>query len=92
MDRVSETATRYLEMWNEQYALVNERQIVSYAVSAAMRDIESWIEGIDPNDALTAAGCEDFSRAQLLELYRALAPSASFFNYRPRSDLLPGDT
>jgi hypothetical protein len=92
MDRVSEIATRYLEMWNEQYALVNERQIVSYAVSAAMRDIESWIEGIDPNDALVDAGCEDFSRAQLLELYHALAPSASFFNYRPRSDLLPGDT
>ena len=92
MDRVSEIATRYLEMWNEQYALVNERQIVSYAVSAAMQDIEWWLDGIDPNGALPSAGCEDFSRAELLELYQALAPSASFFNYRPRSDLLPGDT
>ena len=80
---VTTVATRYLEMWNEQYALVNETEIVSYGVTAAMRDIESWIEGRDPNGARETAGCEDWTRAQLLELYRALAPSASFFCYTP---------
>ena len=92
MDRVSETATRYLNMWNEQYALVNETEIVSYAVTSAMRDIECWCQGIDPNDAKSSADVEDWSADEFRQLYRHLAATASFFNYRPRSDLLPGDT
>jgi hypothetical protein len=79
-------------MWNEQYAQVNERQIVSYAVSAAMRDIECWIDGIDPNGAKSSAQVEDWSVTEFLQLYKHLAATASFFNYRTRSDLLPGST
>jgi hypothetical protein len=85
---VSIVATKYLEMWNEQYALVNEAEIVKYAVQAAMQDIESWIEGEDPNGARGTAGCDTFTRAQLLELYQCLAPSASFFHYSPRLEYL----
>ena len=78
---VGATATKYLEMWNEQYALVNETGIVKYAVEAAMRDIESWIEGQDPNGARETAGCADMTANQLREVYSLLAPSASFFGY-----------
>ncbi|HIL06177.1 MAG TPA: hypothetical protein EYG17_09030 [Acidimicrobiia bacterium] len=74
-------ATKYLEMWNEQYALVNETEIVSYGVTAAMRDIESWIEGDDPNESRDMAGCTDFTVDQLREVYSLLAPTASFFGY-----------
>jgi len=82
-DKVSIAATKYLEMWNEQYALVNDPEIVKWAVTAAMHDIEWWIDGLDPNESLEAAGCAEFSRNQLLELYQNLAPSASFFCYTP---------
>jgi len=85
---VTKTATRYLEMWNEQYALVNDPEIVKWAVEAAMRDIECWLCGIDPNNARETAGCTEFNRAQLLELYQALAPSASFFCYTPVTEYL----
>jgi hypothetical protein len=85
---VSIVATKYLEMWNEQYASVNETEIVSYTVSAAMSDIESWIEGQDPNGARETAGCEAFTREDLLELYQCLAASASFFHYSPRLEYL----
>jgi|TARA_Y100000310_G_C20156157_1_gene566968 hypothetical protein len=80
---VSIVATRYLEMWNEQYAIVNETKIVSYGVSAAMQDIEGWIDGVDPNDSREMAGCADFTVEQLREVYSLLAPSASFFGYTP---------
>ena len=36
MDRVSEAASQYLEMWNEQYAIVRDVDIVQYAVRSAM--------------------------------------------------------
>ena len=85
---VEAIATRYLAMWNEQYALVNETEIVSYAVQAAMQDIESWIAGEDPNGARETAGCEALTPAQLLELYQCLAASASFFHYSPRLEYL----
>jgi hypothetical protein len=88
MDRVEERASRYLEAWNEQYALVNETEIVSYGVSAAMSDIEHWIEGRDPNEARAAAGVEGWSVDELIQLYRYLAPSASFFCYTIQSELL----
>jgi len=78
---VSIVATRYLEMWNEQYALVNETEIVCYGVTAAMRDIESWIDGLDPNESRDMAGCTDFTVDQLREVYSLLAPTASFFGY-----------
>jgi hypothetical protein len=78
---VEAIAAKYIEMWNEQYALVNEAEIVKYSVQSAMRDIESWIRGQDPNDARETAGCAAFTRDDLLELYRYLAPSASFFCY-----------
>ena len=80
---VSIVATKYLEMWNEQYALVNEREIVSYGVSAAMQDIEGWIDGVDPNDSRETAGCADLTADELREVYSLLAPSASFIGYTP---------
>ena len=85
---VTKTATRYLEMWNEQYALVNDPEIVKWAVTSAMHDIEWWIDGQDPNDSRETAGCTEFSHDELLELYRALAPSASFFCYTPVTEYL----
>ena len=56
MDRVDEAAERYLGKWNEQYSLVNDKEIVIWQVSGAMRDIEQWIEGRDPNGAKEMAG------------------------------------
>ena len=85
---VEAIASKYLEMWNEQYAHTNDAQIVSYGVKAAMRDIESWIEGHDPNDSREMAGCADFTRAQLLELYQCVAATASFFHYSPQLEHL----
>ena len=81
MDRVETSATRYLEIWNEQYARVNDVGICKWAVEAAMRDIESWIEGIDPNGAKGAADVLDWSEEEFRMLYSILAPSASFFCY-----------
>lgn len=81
MDRVDETATRYLSMWNEQYATVNDTNIVSWSVREAMRDIEQWIEGSDPNGAKQSAGVEDWTRDEFIDLYRALSPTAAFFEY-----------
>jgi len=81
MDRVDESATHYLSMWNEQYGVVNDTSIVAWAVREAMRDIESWIEGIDPNGAKEAAGVQDWSRDEFIKLYRALSPTAAFFEY-----------
>jgi len=68
-------------MWNEQYGVVNDTSIVAWAVREAMRDIESWIEGIDPNGAKEAAGVQDWSRDEFIKLYRALSPTAAFFEY-----------
>ncbi len=87
-ERINIVARKYLEMWNDQYAVVNEREIVSYGVREAMRDIEGWIEGYDPNESRETAGCAEFSRGELLELYRGLAPSASFFCYTVNTDYL----
>ena len=81
MNRVDEAAERYLGMWNEQYNLVNDKGIVVYAVSSAMRDIECWIEGSDPNGAKESAGVEDWTRDEFIDLYRALSPSAAFFDF-----------
>jgi len=81
-------ATKYLEMWNEQYAHTNDAQIVSYGVTAAMRDIEDWIEGLDSNGSREMAGCDTFTRAQLLELYQYVAATASFFHYSVRLEYL----
>ena len=88
MDRVSETATRYLEMWTAQYNAVNDRDIVKYAVTSAMHDIECWCEGIDPNDAMESADVQDWTVEELKQLYSHLAPSASFFGYKSRVGLL----
>ena len=85
MNRVDEAAERYLEMWNSQYAIVNEIGIVAWAVSQAMRDIERWIEGSDPNGAREQPGMVDCSRDELIGLYRWLSPTASFFEYSPAS-------
>jgi hypothetical protein len=92
MDRVSESAARYLEMWNEQYAIVRDVDIVQYAVRSAMRDIERWCDGTDPNGAKTDEQAEEWSVDDFRELYKTLAATASFFNFRTRSDLLPSDT
>ena len=85
MDRVEEAAERYLTMWNEQYALVNDSSIVAWAVLAAMQDIEWWVQSEDPNGANAA----NLSPEEARQLYRILAPSASFFNYSCRAELLP---
>lgn len=81
MNRVDEYAEAYLGRWNEQYAVVNDTSIVAWSVREAMRDIEQWIEGRDPNGAKEAAGVEDWSRDEFIELYRALSPTAAFFEY-----------
>jgi hypothetical protein len=83
---VDAIASKYIAMWNEQYALVNETEIVSFAVTGAMRDIEYWIDGQDPNGARDMAGCAEFTVEQLREVYSLLAPCASFFGYTPVTD------
>ena len=83
MNRVDESAERYLARWNDQYAQVNDPSIVAWSVSAAMRDIEQWIEGSDPNGAKEQAGVSDWTRDEFISLYRALSPSAAFFEYTP---------
>ena len=83
MDRVDEAAERYLSKWNDQYAQVNDSKIVAWSVSGAMRDIECWIEGSDPNGAKEMAGVEDWTRDELISLYKALSPTAAFFEYTP---------
>jgi|LWDU01.1.fsa_nt_gi hypothetical protein len=88
MNRVETSATRYLEIWNEQYARVNDTGICKWAVEAAMRDIESWIEGHDPNGAKEAADVVDWTEDEFRELYSILAPSASFFCYHVRQDYM----
>ena len=88
MDRVETSATKYLEIWNEQYARVNDTGICKWAVEAAMRDIESWIEGHDPNGAKEAADVVDWTEDEFRELYSILAPSASFFCYHVRQDYM----
>tara|TARA_A100001011_G_scaffold268834_2_gene277977 strand:+ start:7973 stop:8260 length:288 start_codon:yes stop_codon:yes gene_type:complete len=90
MDRVDKRAEHYLGVWNDSYAQVNDPGIVNWAVTAAMRDIESWVEGWDPNGAKESAGVEDWSRSEFIRLYRALSPTAAFFEYAPRSDILSG--
>ena len=90
MDRVSKAAAMYLETWNEQYATVRDVDIVQYAVRTAMQDIERSCDCTDPNGSSQGAKFEGWSATEYRELYKHLAPSASFFNYRPRSDLLPG--
>jgi len=91
-NRVDEMALRYLTMWNEQYGLVNDDNIVAYAVREVMHDLESWIVGEDPNGAIETAGCGDYSNAELLELYNALASTACFFHYTPVTKYLDPDT
>ncbi len=81
MDRVDEAAERYLGKWNEQYSLVNDKEIVIWQVDGAMRDIEQWIEGRDPNGAKEMAGVEDWTRDELISLYKSLSPTAAFFGY-----------
>jgi len=97
MDRVETAATRYLEIWNEQYARVNDVGIckwavvvgcVGCAVEAAMRDVESWIDGHDPNGAKDAAGVVDWTNEEFRALYSILAPSASFFCYPVNQDYM----
>ena len=88
MDRVEERATKYLESWNDQYGHVRDPEIVKFSVEEAMSDIEHWIEGRDPNGAVHAAGVGGWSVDELKSLYRHLAPSASFFCYRPRTEYL----
>ena len=88
MDRVEVTATQYLEMWNEQYARVNDVGICKWAVEAAMRDIECWIDGVDPNGAKEAAEVQDWTVDEFKSLYSILAPSASFFCYSVRQDYM----
>ncbi len=83
MNRVDEAAEKYLSKWNDQYAQVNDPSIVAWSVSAAMRDIECWIEGSDPNGALETCGFEDWTRDEFISLYRALSPTAAFFEYTP---------
>ena len=85
---VSIVATKYLEMWNEQYGVVRDRDIVKHTCCEAMADIVGWIEGDDPNESRAMAGCADFTRAQLLDLYQGLAPSASYFGYTPVTEYL----
>tara|TARA_Y100001970_G_scaffold63121_1_gene80763 strand:- start:1511 stop:1792 length:282 start_codon:yes stop_codon:yes gene_type:complete len=81
MDKVDKAAEAYLSRWNEQYSVVNDTSIVAWAVREAMRDIECWIEGSDPNGAKEAAGVEDWTRDEFISLYRALSPTAVFFEY-----------
>ena len=83
MDRVDEATERYLSWWNDQYARVNDVSIVAWAVKEAMGDIESWIEGSDPKQSRESAGFSDWSRDDLISLYRALSSSAAFFEYTP---------
>ena len=85
MDRVDEMTAHYLENWNANYALVNDRGIVNWQVRGVMMDIECWIEGSDPNGALEQSGMEDWSRDEFISLYRSLSATASFFDYRPRN-------
>tara|TARA_B100000405_G_scaffold252480_1_gene186326 strand:- start:232 stop:513 length:282 start_codon:yes stop_codon:yes gene_type:complete len=83
MDRIDEATERYLSWWNDQYARVNDVSIVAWAVKEAMGDIESWIEGSDPKQSREGAGFSDWSRDELISLYRALSSSAAFFEYTP---------
>lgn len=88
MDRVDQKATGYLEHWNTVQATEAPRTRAEWLVRTVMRDLEEWIEGRDPNGA-SEAGCASWSQSELLSLYAILAPSASFFSYPCRSDLLP---
>ena len=85
MDRVDAATERYLNWWNDQYARVNDVSIVAWAVKEAMHDIESWIEGADPKQSRESAGFSDWSRDDLIQLYRALSSSAVFFEYTPNT-------
>lgn len=84
MNRVDTAAERYLTRWNSMHEQVNDRGIVRYGIKEAMRDIEQWIEGRDPNGARDIAGMVDWSRDELISLYRALSPTAAFFEYTVR--------
>ena len=86
MDRVEVKAAEYIEHWNKNYADLNDEAITRWLVNAAMRDLESWIEGVS---LYTETGCVFWSKSELLSLYALLAPSASFFNYPCSSALLP---
>ena len=85
MDRVDEATERYLSWWNDQYGRVNDVSIVAWNVKGAMQDLEAWIEGNDPNESRDGAGFSDWSRDDLISLYRALSSSAAFFEYTPRA-------
>jgi len=86
MDRVDETAERYLSQWDDSYRAVNDREIVCYMVRAAMNDIQKWIESdTDFDGGRAQAGYTDWSRDELIELYRVLSPTAAFFDFVPRS-------
>ena len=84
MGRIEEATERYLTSWNDNYALVNDRGIVTWQVRNVMADIECWIEGSDPNGAKESAGVEDWSRDEFIELYESLSATAAFFDYTVR--------
>ena len=88
MDRVDKAVAHYLTAWNDQYGLVNDKDIVIWQVRNVMHDIEYWVDGEDPNGALETCGYEDWTRAEFVKLYRSLAPSASFFGLRANPEIL----
>ena len=91
MDRIDEAIERYLTWWDDQYKRVNDIGITAYAVREAMQDIENWIEGADPKSSRVGAGFGDWSRDDLISLYRTLSPTAAFFEYAPQRYRKSGD-
>lgn len=82
MDRVDVKTAMYIAAWNENYAVVNDREITGWLVRNVMTDLECWIEGRDPNGARVQADMVDWTRDELIHLYRGLAASAMFFGPR----------